>query len=272
MKKWLKASATLLLGASVLAACQPAEEEATKLHIGASNSPHADILEFVKPKLAEEGIELEISVFEDYVLPNRAVFEKESDANYFQHIPYLEESNRENGYDLVNAGSIHLEPLGAYSQRYDSLEELPDGADIFVSNNRPDHGRVIAMFEEAGLIEVDPDADLTQSSFDVITENPHNFNFDADYDSGLMVTLYREDEADVVFINSNFAVETGIDVLEESIALESKATPYVNILAVKSGRENDPHIKRLVEELQSQEVADYILETWKGAVLPVGQE
>lgn len=115
MKKWLKASTTLLLGASVLAACQPAEEEATKLHIGASNSPHADILEFVKPKLAEEGIELEISVFEDYVLPNRAVFEEESDANYFQHIPYLEESNRENGYDLVNAGSIHLEPLGAYS-------------------------------------------------------------------------------------------------------------------------------------------------------------
>jgi len=92
MKKWLKASATLLLGASVLVACQPAEEEATKLHIGASNSPHADILEFVKPKLAEEGIELEISVFEDYVLPNRAVFEEESDANYFQHIPYLEKN------------------------------------------------------------------------------------------------------------------------------------------------------------------------------------
>lgn len=239
------------------------------IRIGASNVPHAEILEFVAPKLEEEGITLDIETYNDYVIPNVALDEGDLDANYFQHIPFFEEAVAENNYDFVNAGAIHIEPLGAYSQRHTSLEDLPEGATILVSNSTPDHGRVLAILQDAGLITVEEGVDLTTATFDDVAENPRNLQFEYEFDPALMPTLLNQDEGDVVFINSNFAVDNDLNPSEDAIALESTSSPYGNIVAVRSEDAENEAIQRLIEELRSQETQDFILETWGGAVVPV---
>ncbi|WP_028274075.1 MetQ/NlpA family ABC transporter substrate-binding protein [Atopococcus tabaci] len=239
------------------------------IRIGASNVPHAEILEFVAPKLEEEGITLEIETYNDYVIPNVALDEGDLDANYFQHIPFFEEAVAENNYDFVNAGAIHIEPLGAYSQRHESLEDLPEGATVLVSNSTPDHGRVLAILQDAGLITVEEGVDLTTASFDDVAENPRNLQFEYEFDPALMATLLNQDEGDVVFINSNFAVDNDLNPSEDAIALESTSSPYGNIVAVRSEDAENEAIQRLIEELRSQETQDFILKTWGGAVVPV---
>lgn len=279
-KNWIKG--TVILGAGLLlAACgndeptetggdtQEPESEETTIVIGASNVPHAEILEFVAPTLEEEGINLEIERYTDYILPNLALDEGDLDANYFQHVPFFEEAVAENDFDFVNVGGIHLEPIAAYSERYDSLEDLPEDARILVSNNAPDYGRVLAILEEAGLITVEEGVDLTTASFDDIAENPLNLQFEYEYDPALMPTLLQQDEGDVVFINSNFAVDNDLHPLDDSIAIESSSSPYANLIAVRSEDEDNPAILRLIEVLRSEETQQFILDTWDGAVVPV---
>lgn len=259
--------------AFLLAACGGGEssngEDGTTIRIGASNTPHAEILEFAAPILEEEGITLDISTYNDYKIPNVALEEGDLDANYFQHEPFFEAAVAENNYDFVNAGAIHLEPIGLFSQEYASLDELPDGATVLVSSNQPDWGRVIRIFQDAGLITVKEGTDLTTATFDDIAENPKNLQFEYENDPALMPTLYQQGEGDVVAINSNFAVDQGLNPIEDSIALESESSPYGNIIAVRSEDAENEAIQRLVEVLKSQEVQDYILETWNGAVVPV---
>lgn len=259
--------------AFLLAACGGGEdsngEGGTTIQIGASNTPHAEILEFAAPILEEEGITLDITTYNDYKIPNEALAEGDLDANYFQHEPFFEAAVAENNYDFVNAGAIHLEPIGLFSQEYASLDELPDGATVLVSSNQPDWGRILGIFQEAGLITVTEGTDLTTATFDDIDENPKNLQFEYENDPALMPTLYQQGEGDVVAINSNFAVDQDLNPLEDSIALESESSPYGNIIAVRSEDADDEAILRLVEVLRSQEVQDYILETWNGAVVPV---
>lgn len=280
IKKWIKGTAILGTG-FLLAACGNDQEseidtgtdedtaEETTLRIGASNVPHAEILEFVAPTLEEEGIILEIERYNDYVIPNVALEEGDIDANYFQHGPFFEDAVAENDYDFVNAGGIHIEPIAAYSARHESLEDLPEGARILVSSNAPDYGRVLAILEEAGVITVEDGVDLTIASFDDIAENPLDLQFEYEYDPALMPTLLENDEGDVVFINSNFAVDHDLRPLEDSIAVESSSSPYSNIIAVRSEDAENPAILRLVEVLRSEETQDFILETWDGSVVPV---
>lgn len=263
--------------AFVLAACGGGESstegnggsEETTIRIGASNTPHAEILEFAAPMLEEEGIVLDITTYNDYVIPNVALAEGDLDANYFQHEPFFEAAVAENDYDFVNAGGIHLEPIGIFSQEYASLEELPDGATVLVSSSQPDWGRVISIFQEAGLVTVKEGTDLTTATFDDIDENPKNLTFEYENDPALMPTLYEQGEGDAVAINSNFAVDQGLNPLEDSVALESESSPYANIVAVRSEDAKNPEILKLIEVLRTQEVQDYILETWNGAVVPV---
>lgn len=279
MKKSVFIKSLATVGAALLlAACGNSESagdnsngntEDTTIKIGASNTPHAEILEFAAPILEEEGITLDISTYNDYVVPNVALDEGDLDANYFQHVPFFEAAVAENDYDFVNAGGIHLEPIGLFSQDYTSLDELPDGATILVSSNQSDWGRIIAIFQEAGLVSVDEGTDLTTATFDDITENPKNLVFEYENDPALMPTLYTQGEGDIVAINSNFAVDQGLNPLEDSIALESESSPYANIIAVRSEDKDNEAILKLVEVLRSQEVQDYILETWDGAVVPV---
>lgn len=279
MKKWISALFAIVL-VLALAACggnnnaadDKKEGKLTKLVVGASNVPHAEILEKAQPILKEKGIDLKIVKFQDYVLPNKALADKEIDANYFQHIPYLEAQKKEHGYDFVNAGGIHIEPIGLYSKKYKSLEELPDGATIIMSNSVADHGRILSMLQEKGLIKLKEGIDKTKATVKDIVENPKHLKFEADVEAGLLPQIYKNGEGDAVLINANYALDAGLDPAKDPIAVESpKDNPYVNIIAVRKGDENRKEIKTLVEVLQSKEIQDFIKEKYKGAVIPAAQ-
>jgi D-methionine transport system substrate-binding protein len=255
-----------ILVAVVLSACSNGGE---KLVVGASNVPHAEILEHAKPILAEKGIELDVVTFQDYILPNKTLADKELDANYFQHIPYLQAQNAEHGYGFVNAGGIHIEPIGVYSKKYSSLDELPQGAQIIMSNSVADHGRILTLLQSKGLITLSPDVEPTKATIDDIIDNPKNLEFKDDVEAGLLPQVYKNDEGDAVLINTNYAIDAGLSPLEDAIAIEGADSPYVNVIAVREGDEGREDIKALVEVLRSEEVQQFILETYEGAVVPV---
>ncbi|CAM3203861.1 MetQ/NlpA family ABC transporter substrate-binding protein [Filibacter tadaridae] len=245
------------------------KKEDTKIVVGASNTPHSIILEEAKPLLKEKGFDLEIEKYQDYVLPNKDLESGEIDANYFQHIPYFETQIADFGYKFANAGGIHIEPIGVYSKKYKSLEELPEGATILISNSVADHGRVLAMLETKGLIKLADGVDKAKAEVKDIIDNPKNIEFDADYEAALLPTMFKEGEGDAVLINSNYAIDVGLNPLEDSIAIEDTDSPYVNIIAVKEGDENNEAIKALVEVLKSKEIQDFIMKEWGGSVVPV---
>ncbi|MEI2468563.1 MetQ/NlpA family ABC transporter substrate-binding protein [Peribacillus frigoritolerans] len=275
MKKFLGFALILVLSIT-LAACgsekdksgSDTDKESKKLVVGASNVPHAEILEEAKPLLKEKGIDLEIETFQDYVLPNKALNDKELDANYFQHIPYLEGQIKENGYDFVNAGGIHIEPIALYSQKYKSIDKLPEGATIIMSSSVADHGRALSLLEKNGLITLKEGIDKTTATTKDIVENKKNLKFDADYEAALLPKIYESGEGDAVLINSNYAIDAGLNPLEDSIAIEDSESPYVNVIAVNKGDENKEAIKALVEVLHSKKIQDFILKEYKGAVVP----
>lgn len=261
----------------LLAACGTSNSDSgsdtdsdSKLVVGASNVPHAEILEQAIPLLEEQGIELEVVTFTDYVLPNKSLAEGDLDANYFQHIPYLESQIADNGYDFVNAGGIHIEPIGVYSQKYDSLEELPEGAEIIMSSSVPDHGRILSLLEAEGLITLKDGIDKTTATIDDIVDNPKNLTFKTDIDAALLPQVYKNGEGDAVLINSNYALDAGLDPAKDPIAIESSTdNPYVNVIAVKSEDADNENIKALVEVLKSEKIQDFITETYGGSVVPV---
>ncbi|MDG5471744.1 MetQ/NlpA family ABC transporter substrate-binding protein [Jeotgalibacillus sp. ET6] len=283
MKKWVTGT---FAAASIFAltACgsdnsageieESEDGEPVELIVGASNVPHAEILEQAQPLLEEEGVDLVIETYQDYVLPNQDLDAGEIHANYFQHVPYLESQNadEELGYDLANAGGIHIEPIGVYSQKYDSLDELPDGAEIIMSNSVADHGRILTMLEAEGLIKLDPEVDKTVAEISDVQENPKNLEFVADVEASLLVQLYENEEGDAVLINSNYAIDAGLNPIEDSIAREDEDSPYVNVIAVNSGDEDNEAVQKLVEVLTSEEIQDFILEEWEGSVVPVSGE
>jgi len=266
MKKWLF---IVLVSAIVLAGCGMSGAKEGKLVVGATNEPHAMILEKAKPLLEKEGIELEIEVFSKYELINPALNDKSLDANYFQHIPYFNNQVKEFNYDFVNAGGIHIEPMGIYSQKYKSLDEVPDGAKVIMSNSNSDHGRVLTLLEKGGLIKLKDGIDKTTATVDDIAENPKNLVFDYEYGPELLPTIYQNGEGDLVAINSNYALDAGLNPVEDSIIIEESDSPYVNIIAVRKGDENRKEIQKLIEVLRSEEIQQYILEEWGGAVVPV---
>ncbi|RID82753.1 MetQ/NlpA family ABC transporter substrate-binding protein [Peribacillus asahii] len=246
-------------------------EEKTTLKVGASNTPHAVILEEAKPLLKEKGIDLEIVPFQDYVLPNKSLAEGELDANYFQHIPYLESQIAENGYDFVNAGGIHIEPIAIYSKKHKSLSDLPKGATLIMSSSVADHGRALSLLEANGLIKLKEGIDKTKATVEDIVENKRDIKFEAKYEASLLPEIYANGEGDAVLINSNYAIDAGLNPLEDSIAIEDSKSPYVNVIAVNKKDENNEAIKTLVEVLRSKEIQDFITKEFKGAVVPVSE-
>jgi D-methionine transport system substrate-binding protein len=275
MKKFV-AGILLSVSALTLGACGSDNDSSSgsdggnkELVVGASNVPHAEILEKAKPLLEEKGIDLVIETYQDYILPNEDLENGDLDANYFQHIPYLESQIADHGYDFKNAGGIHIEPIGVYSKKYDSLEDLPEGGSILISNSVADHGRVLSMLEAEGLITLAEGIDKTKAEVKDIVDNPKNLKFEAEYEAALLVQMYENEEGDAVLINSNYAIDAGINPLEDSIAIENSESPYVNIIAVQAGNEDNKEIKALVEVLTSKEIQDFILEEWGGSVVPV---
>lgn len=275
MKKWLLALLTLILTAG-LAACGTSEEkteggkeESKKIVVGASNVPHAEILEEAKSLLEEKGYEMEIKTFNDYIVPNQALDSKELDANYFQHIPYLESQMADNGYKFEIAGGIHIEPIGVYSKEHTTLEDLPEGAHIIMSSSVADHGRILTMLEKEGLITLKDGVEKVKATIDDIAENPKKLKFDTEYEAALLPQIFNNGEGDAVLINSNYAIDAGLNPLKDSIAIEESDSPYVNVIAVREGDKDKPAIKALVEVLHSKEIQDFILEKYEGAVVPV---
>lgn len=281
----------LALGAIALAACgtgtdkeeekptdtntsEPAGEtdeaiELTQLVVGASNVPHAIILEQAKPLLEEQGIELVIETYQDYVLPNKDLETEDLDANYFQHIPYFEGQIADHEYDFVNAAAIHVEPMAVYSKKHASIEDIPEGGVILFSNSVADHGRALSILEEAGLITLAEGVEKIKAEIKDVVDNPKKLEFDANYDPAFMPQLYNNDEGDALLINANYAIDAGLNPVEDSIAIESTNSPYANIIAVRAGDENREDIKALIDVLTSKEIQDFILEEWGGMVVPV---
>ena len=243
--------------------------EPTVLKVAASPTPHAEILAQVKDVLAEQGIDLQIHEYGDYVIPNTAVEEGDEDANYFQHQPYLDQFNAENGTHLVSVAPIHYEPFGIYPCKTDSLEALPDGATVAVPNDATNEARALQLLASNGLIEIDPSAGLKATPND-ITSNPKNLQF-VELEAAMVPNVTTE--VDIAAINGNYALQAGFSSANDAIALEDAdseaAQTYANIIVVKEGTENNPAVLALVEALKSDAVRDYINETYNNNVLPI---
>lgn len=239
----------------------------TTIKVGASPSPHAEILEQVKPILAEQGINLKIVEFDDYVLPNTALESGDLDANYFQHQPYLDDFNANNNTHIVTTAQVHFEALGIYAGKTASLDELADGALVGIPSDNTNGARALQLLAAQGLIELDPDAGLSATELDV-TKNPKNLKFEALEAAQLPASL---PDLDIAVINGNYALGAG--VTDKLLACEEKdseaAQTYANILCVKEGNEDRPELVALKEALLSDTVRDFINETYPGVVVPV---
>lgn len=247
-----------------------------KLVVGASNVPHAEILEQAKPILAKEGIDLDIKRFQDYILPNTALASRDIEANYFQHIPYLNSVLKDHAddktYDFVSAGAIHIEPIGIYSKKYKSLKDLPDNGKIIMRDAVAEEGRILSIFEKAGVITLKPGVNKVDARISDVVENPKHLKFQANVEGALLPQIYNNNEGDAVVINANYAIDAGLNPTKDPIAVESgEDNPYTNIITVHKDDVNKPEIKALVNVLHSKEIQDFIREKYQGAVIPVNQ-
>ncbi len=241
---------------------------AETIRVGASITPHAEILNVVKPILAEQGYDLEVVEYTDYVLPNTATESGELDANYFQHQPYLDDFNAQNGTHLVSVAAIHYEPFAIYAGKSDSLENIADGATIAVPNDGTNEARALLLLEAQGLIKLREDAGFTATKLD-IEENPKNLDI-VEMEAAQLPRVLPD--VDFAVINGNYAIQGGLKVADalasESVESESAQT-YANVLVVKEGNENKPAILALVDALKTEEVRKFIEDTYEGAVVPM---
>ncbi|MBE5890348.1 MAG: ABC transporter substrate-binding protein [Lachnospiraceae bacterium] len=244
------------------------DAENVTIKVGANITPHSEILEQAVPLLAEKGITLEVVKIEDSVSPNTGVVEGSLDANYFQHVPYLEQSNEENGWDLVSIGAIHYEPFGIYAGKTTDLSELPDGAVVAVPNNVTNEARALLLLEQEGIITLSEDAGIEATPEDIV-DNPKNITFKELAPEQLVAAL---PDVDVAVINGNYAIEGGLHV-KDALAVEANdglaAQTYGNIIATTKENANNEALLTLVEVLQSEEISQYIEETYDGAVVPL---
>ena len=259
--------------ASAESASGSAEAATQTITVAAVPTPHAEILNDVcAPLLAEEGYELVVKEFTDYVLPNTATEQGEVDANYFQHKPYLDQFNEEQGTHLVDVVAVHYEPFGLYAGKdksLTSLDDLAEGAKVAVPNDPTNEARALQLLQDAGLIKLDENAGLAATKSDVV-ENPRNLDI---IELEAAQTALSLEDVDIAAINSNYALEAGLNVAKDAIVTESAdseaAQTYANLLVVKEGNENDPAVQALAKALNSDEVRDYINKTYEGAVLPI---
>ena len=262
MKKIILAAiALLVLSSSAFAA--------EKIVLGVTPFPAKEIADGAKEVLAKQGYELDIKEFTDFVQPNFALEDKSLDANFFQHVTYMENFNADKGTHLVNAGAIHYEPMGIYAGKSDSLENIADGAVIAVPNDPTNEGRSLLLLQELGLITLKEDAGLEATPND-IADNPKNLEFQEMEAAMLPQTI---DEVDFSIINSNYALDAGLNPMTDALATEDPesdaAQAYANIIAIKEGNENNEAIKALVAALQSDEVREFIETTYNGSVVPM---
>ncbi|MGZ7458148.1 MetQ/NlpA family ABC transporter substrate-binding protein [Pseudomonas sp. Ma2-10] len=252
----------LLVALAAVAAFSAQADET--LTVAATPVPHAEILEFVKPALAKEGVDLKVKVFTDYIQPNVQVAEKRLDANFFQHQPYLDEFNKAKGTNLVAVVGVHLEPLGAYSSKYKALAELPGGANVVIPNDATNGGRALLLLAKAGLIKLKDSNNILATVKD-ITENPKDLKF-RELEAATIPRVLTQ--VDLALINTNYALEAKLDPSKDALVIEGNDSPYVNILVARPDDKDSEAMRKLIAALHSPQVKAFILEKYKGAVLP----
>lgn len=238
---------------------------ADKLSVAATAVPHAEILEFVKPVLAKEGVELEVKVFTDYVQPNVQVAEKRLDANFFQHQPYLDEFNKSKGTKLVSVAGVHVEPFGAYSEKLKNIADLPQGASVVIPNDATNGGRALLLLEKAGVIKLKDASNILSTPKD-IAENPKGIKI-RELEAATLPRVLNQ--VDLALINTNYALEAKLNPGKDALAIEGAESPYVNILVTREDNKDAPAVQKLVKALHSEAVKQFIIEKYKGAVVPV---
>ena len=258
MKKLL----TALAAAAALTSA--AAQAADSLSVAATAVPHAEILEFVKPALAKEGVELKIKVFTDYVQPNVQVAEERLDANFFQHQPYLDEFNKSRGTELVSIAGVHVEPFGAYSSKVKNLSELSEGAQVVIPNDATNGGRALLLLQKTGLISLKPEAGITATVKD-IADNPKNLKI-RELEAATLPRVLNQ--VDLALINTNYALEAKLNPTKDALAIEGSDSPYVNILVTRADNKDSEAVQKLVKALHSAEVKQFIEEKYLGAVVP----
>ena len=271
MKKTVWALAGLLALGALVAGCSGEKKEAAQssdkkvvLKVGATPVPHAEILNEIKPLLAKDGIDLQIIEFTDYVKPNLSLNDKEIDANFFQHEPYLKKFAADRKLDLVNLVAVHIEPMGVYSKKLKDIKSVPDGAKVAIPNDPTNGGRALNILAKAGLIKLKDGVGISATVGDIV-ENPKNLKITEAEAAMLPRTL---DDVDLAVINSNFAIEAKLNPTKDALFIEPKDSPYANIVAVRKGDENRKEIQALKKALTSPEVKKFIEEKYKGAVIP----
>lgn len=253
----------LLATAALLAASLTAHATET-LSVAATPVPHAEILEFVKPQLAKEGVDLQIKVFTDYVQPNLQVAQKRLDANFFQHQPYLDEFNKSRGTDLVTVAQVHVEPFGIYSQKIKKLDEVREGAVVAIPNDATNGGRALLLLEKAGLITLKDSANILATPKD-IAENPKKLKF-KELEAATLPRVLNQ--VDLALINTNYALEAKLNPTQDALLLEGKESPYANILVARPDNKDSDAMQKLAKALNTPAVKQFIEEKYKGAVVP----
>ncbi|WP_372173058.1 MetQ/NlpA family ABC transporter substrate-binding protein [Xanthomonas euvesicatoria] len=234
------------------------------LTVAATAVPHAEILEVVEPLLAKQGVKLDVRVFNDYVQPNDQVVQKQIDVNYFQTEPYLDAYNRDRKSQLVTVVGVHIEPFGAYSRRFKALAELPTGADVVIPNDPSNNSRALILLDKAGVIKLKDPSNALSSQRDIV-ENPKQLKF-RELDSAMLPRVL--DQVDLALINTNYALDAGLNPTRDALAIESKDSPYVNFLVARADNKDDARVQKLTKALTSPEVKAFIEQKYKGAVLP----
>lgn len=267
LKKKIKWAALLLAGCLALGLTGCSGKDDKVIRVGASITPHAEILEVCTDLLAQEGYTLEIKEFTDYIQPNLAVENGELDANYFQHQPYLDNFNQENDTHLISVAAIHYEPFGIYPGKLDSLDQITQGSTISIPNDGTNEARALFLLEAQGLITLKEGTDFTATVLD-IEDNPLELDI-KELDAAQLARSLED--VDFALINGNFALQAGLNAQEDALAIEDKdsagGSTYANVLCVKEGNENNEKIQALAQALQSQEVKDFIEETYNGSVV-----
>ncbi|AGA88785.1 MetQ/NlpA family ABC transporter substrate-binding protein [Stutzerimonas stutzeri] len=247
-----------------LAAVAAFSAQAETLNVAATAVPHAELLEFVKPQLAEQGVTLNVKVFTDYVQPNIQVAEKRLDANFFQHQPYLDEFNKGKGTDLVSVAGVHIEPFGAYSSKHKSVEALPNGANVVIPNDATNGGRALLLLAKAGVISLKDGAGITATPKD-IADNPKRIKV-RELEAATLPRVLTQ--VDLALINTNYALEAKLNPTQDALVIEGSDSPYVNILVARPDNKDSDAMQKLAAALHSEEVRKFIEEKYKGAVVP----
>ncbi|HVW99989.1 MAG TPA: MetQ/NlpA family ABC transporter substrate-binding protein [Candidatus Babeliaceae bacterium] len=254
----------MILSALILVLSGCASKSEKGLKVAATPMPHAQMLEFIKPDLKAQGIDLVIVVTDDYNMPNRALAHHEIDANFFQHLPFMEEQIKQFHYPIVSIAKIEIEPMGVYSKKISSLDHLPENGTVAIPNDPTNEGRALLLLQKHGIIQLDNSNNL-QATVLNIQQNPKHLNF-IEVDAAMLPRSLQD--VDAAVINTNYALEVDLSPLKDALVLESKDSPYANILVVREGDEKRPDIQALKAAMTSEKMKEFILKKYQGAVLP----